>query len=814
MIRIEEKFNRGLEGCSTHFDYITTLSLSKFTSLLSADCKTYVLGRNPKDGMAAAHLADEFYRVNSWKPRSSYFTRFECKDNDYSSRPNLKKDWVRSEQISGQDRRPNNYLTEKNNFTEKAKDRKNYTNGGVTCYGCGQPGHKKPDCLNKVRRLRSPKPKGNIMYVSGKIGDMECQKMVVDSGADLSSVHPDYVPKALYTGDHTTIRIADGTPRKCPLAKVWFHLGECSVQKVVVVFSLGSDDALLGMDLNMHKFLIQLHEDQQVKEDFLSTIRLTRKQEAEEAEQEKLDDEATANSVADPVNLDQIYSFEDSLFDEEEQDDDNHDQVQGTPAADEDILQLPLPVPEEGTEERALFIQQQEDDPSLANIRRLADQQQRGYKRENGLIVHMEQDELSTYWTRVVAPKARRKNILTLAHSNPMAGHCGVKKTAARLKRTFTWPGMSTDVKVVCASCPQCQKAARNDQGRAPLVPLPVITVPFARLAFDVVGPLPRTRSGFKYVLTCMCYASKYPDAVPMKRADAKAIAEAMMEIFSRTGLPDEILTDKGPSFVGELGGQVCELLKIHAIRTSHYHPQTDGMLERWRASFKSMVRKSGVDSRDWDTYLKYLLFAYRSAPHTVMGFTPFELIYGRDVRGPLEMLKQGWLEGSIPEKALHEWLEQLRDRLVSMAELVSTRESASKVKMKDTYDKKSRPRELDVGSMVLMRVSGLIGKLDDSWDGPYEVVDKISPVTYQLAIPGRGSKPQTVHINMLRQWKTPDARVLRVVVADEDEKEVHHTESRQDEEVLDTDQRKELEDILLTFTDVVNPIPGRVHLL
>ena len=67
-------------------------------------------------------------------------------------------------------------------------------------------------------------------------------------------------------------------------------------------------------------------------------------------------------------------------------------------------------------------------------------------------------------------------------------------------------------------------------------------------------------------------------------------------------------------------------------------------------------------------------------------------------------MLKQDWLEGSIPEKALHEWVEELRDRLVSMAELVSTCESASKVKMKDTFDKKSRPRELDVGSRVLMR--------------------------------------------------------------------------------------------------------------
>ena len=96
--------------------------------------------------------------------------------------------------------------------------------------------------------------------------------MVVDSGAGMPSIHPDYVPKDLYTGDHTTIKMADGTPRKCLLAKVCFHLGEHSVQKVVVVFSIGSDDALLGMDLNMHKFLIQLHEDQQVKEDSPSTI--------------------------------------------------------------------------------------------------------------------------------------------------------------------------------------------------------------------------------------------------------------------------------------------------------------------------------------------------------------------------------------------------------------------------------------------------------------------------------------------------------------------------------------------------------------
>ena len=111
---------------------------------------------------------------------------------------------------------------------------------------------------------------------------------------------------------------------------------------------------------------------------------------------------------------------------------------------------------------------------------------------EEGLVVHIEEEELGTAWTRVVMPKCRRQSILALAHSNPMGGHFRVKRTTARVRKHFTWPGLSVDIKSLCTSCPQCPKAARNDHSRAPLVPLPVITVPFSRLAFDVVGPLPR----------------------------------------------------------------------------------------------------------------------------------------------------------------------------------------------------------------------------------------------------------------------------------------------------------------------------------
>ena len=112
-------------------------------------------------------------------------------------------------------------------------------------------------------------------------------------------------------------------------------------------------------------------------------------------------------------------------------------------------------------------------------------------------------------------------------------------------------------------------------------------------------------------------------------------------------------------------------------------------------------------------------------------------------MRGPLELLKDEWMSEELPERGLHDWVEQLKERMEAMAQLASTWEKAGKVRMKQTYDKKAKSRSFEMGSMVLMRVPGLTAKLEDSWEGPYEVLDKTSPVNYQLAIPGRPRKPE-----------------------------------------------------------------------
>ena len=121
----------------------------------------------------------------------------------------------------------------------------------------------------------------------------------------------------------------------------------------------------------------------------------------------------------------------------------------------------------------------------------------------------------------------------------------------------------------------------KKNPTKVPLHPLPAIWTPFSKVAFDLVDPLPRTSRRHRYILTCICLGSKYPDDIPLTKVDATTVADAMLDIFSRIGIPAEILTDQGSVFMGQLTKQLCSMCKIKHIRTYPYHPQTDGALER-----------------------------------------------------------------------------------------------------------------------------------------------------------------------------------------------------------------------------------------
>jgi transposase InsO family protein len=146
----------------------------------------------------------------------------------------------------------------------------------------------------------------------------------------------------------------------------------------------------------------------------------------------------------------------------------------------------------------------------------------------------------------------------------------------------------------------------------------------------DIVGPLSRTKAGNKFILTIVDDATRFPEAYALKSCDAENVANALMDMFSRVGVPRTILTDQGTKFTSQLLKQLYDFLKIRGITTSPYHPEANGKTERFNGTLKSMLKKL-CSERDveWDVMLPYVLFAYREVPHEETGYSPFELLYG-----------------------------------------------------------------------------------------------------------------------------------------------------------------------------------------
>lgn len=230
---------------------------------------------------------------------------------------------------------------------------------------------------------------------------------------------------------------------------------------------------------------------------------------------------------------------------------------------------------------RATFIKQQRDNPSLREYWVQArDNPGKPYSTVDGILVRLEKDALEEMSSLIVVPQQQRRKVFQEAHSSPLGGHFGYRKTKAKVKRNYYWPGLNRDLKRWTEVCDKCQKGNKSKTNTAPLVPLPVISTPWERVAFDVVGPLPRSRKGHRYLLTSMDFASRYPEATSLKRIDAVTVAEAMVATYTRFGIPAEILTDNGSCFVNALQSELCRMLGITSIKISPHNPCSNGMLE------------------------------------------------------------------------------------------------------------------------------------------------------------------------------------------------------------------------------------------
>lgn len=482
------------------------------------------------------------------------------------------------------------------------------------------------------------------------------------------------------------------------------------------------------------------------------------------------------------------------------------------------------------------FVKAQMKDKSLKPFFKLVNKNTKSkynYTIEDGILFR-QHFKGQKQWKQIVTPQTYRNKLLSIGHESITSGHVGSSSTLKRISQRFTWPGITKDVKYYVRSCDICQK--RVSKGRVPRVPLQQmqrIDKPFEKIAIDIIGPLPKSNENHTHILTLVDYATRWPEAVPLKSTTSEHIAEALVSIFSRLGIPKQILSDNASNLTSNLMDEAISFLGIKQTITTIYNAQANNLSE----TLKSMLRKvASKNPRSWNRYVPALLFAYREIPQESTGFSPFELMYGRQPRGPIDVIYdicKGNTEQSHEKMFAYAYVDELRDRIDESCRLAQ--ESAfEKAKIYKTYaDRKSQIREFQVGDEVLVLLPQDPKKLLMTWKGPYKVVSVRSGVNYEIQI---DNKTKTLHANMLKKYirrNTTEPHIFNREIAclglisetDDDEGQLTHIpmvqndqqETYQDVNInpnLSSTQRSQIDTLITQYKDVLTDNPGHTNII
>jgi hypothetical protein len=324
---------------------------------------------------------------------------------------------------------------------------------------------------------------------------------------------------------------------------------------------------------------------------------------------------------------------------------------------------------------------------------------------------------------KLVIPKELRRSLMEENHDSLMGSHLGLKRTYARMTQDYYWPGMYKDVRAWILDCDHCTTKKSFPDKKMGLMKSISTNRPFQIVGTDILGPLPASNSGNRYILTFTDHFTKWVEGYAIPEASAKQIAQHFVkEIVFRHGCPERLLSDRGPAFIGELMTEITHELEIHALKTSAFHPQTNGQTERFNRTLMNMLAMyTEAHQKDWDTYLPYVLHAYRTSVHTSTGETPYFLMYGRDAKMP------SWLDILRIEKGEQD-IGQYKQEMLANIEKVfqEVRYYGNIIRHKRENENRKRNHEhpFKIGDLVWLyaprRVKGLSQKLRKPWIGPF----------------------------------------------------------------------------------------------
>src|SRR3954447_20034241 len=242
------------------------------------------------------------------------------------------------------------------------------------------------------------------------------------------------------------------------------------------------------------------------------------------------------------------------------------------------------------------------------------------------------------------------ETILFATHNHPTGGHLGTEKVFEKIRDNYYWPQMYEDIRNYIKACDSCQRRGKPTKNSTLLHLIPV-GKPFEKIGIDFVGPLPLTNKGNRYIIVATDYLTKWPEVSATPASDAKTVVEFIYEnIICRHGCPNYILSDRGTHFRNQVVEGLMNKFEIKHLLSTPYHPQTNGLVERFNKTLCESIAKVTKNLQEWDNAINSVLFAYRTAKNSTTKFTPFYLTYGREARLPITALENETLEINLED--------------------------------------------------------------------------------------------------------------------------------------------------------------------
>ncbi|GFU94277.1 retrovirus-related Pol polyprotein from transposon 17.6 [Trichonephila clavipes] len=407
-----------------------------------------------------------------------------------------------------------------------------------------------------------------------------------------------------------------------------------------------------------------------------------------------------------------------------------------------------------------------EKDQDLAKLKLLSNSSKNEeFRFIDGILCRKNFDPDGKLWLPVI-PKHLRADILRHFHDAPTAGHLGFAKTYDRIRKRFYWPGMYRNVVRYVMHCRECQRRKSVPQ-RPPgrLVPIPPAIAPFHRIGIDLLGRFPKSAHGNKWIIVCTDYSTRYAITKALPTAEVDEIAKFLLEeIVLRHGAPRVIITDRGAVFRSRLVSSLVDLCNIDHRFTTAYHPQTNGLTERFNKTLADMLSMYvDVEQKNWDEILPFVTFAYNTAKQETTGFTPFYLLHGREAETTLDTMLP-----FCPNDFDDNNITKIAARAEESRQLARVHTLRAQDKDRRRYDSKHQMVSYAPGDLVWVytpvRKVGLSEKLLRRYFGPYQVLRRLSAVTYEVQDFDPASRKrklrEVVHVLRMKPYHDPAEQI------------------------------------------------------